>query len=61
MMNKSIAFIDFEFDPESYRILDIGAVKTNNAVFHSSSVRDFITFISDADYLCGHNPRRCLP
>ena len=54
-MSKSIAFIDFEIGYDSKEILDIGCVKSDGAAFHSSSIGAFIDFISDADFLCGHN------
>lgn len=51
---KSIAYIDIEVSLKG-RILDIGAVKGNGEKFHSSVIGDFIKFISNCDYLCGHN------
>ncbi len=51
---KSIAYIDIEVSLKG-RILDIGAVKENGERFHSSVISDFIQFISDCSYLCGHN------
>lgn len=51
---KTIAYIDLEVG-EKGRILDIGAVKWNGASFHSSVISDFTNFISDCEYLCGHN------
>lgn len=52
---NSIAFIDTEVEPKNGRILDIGAVKGNGETFHSDSVADFARFLSDVDYVCGHN------
>ena len=54
-MNKRIAFIDTEVGNEDKRIHDIGAVRSDGTVFHSSSLRDFAMFISDVDFVCGHN------
>ena len=51
---KTIAHIDVEVN-EKGRILDIGAVKWNGDKFHSSVVSEFTNFISDCEYLCGHN------
>lgn len=51
---KTIAYIDLEVG-EKGRILDLGAVKWNGASFHSSVISDFTNFISDCEYLCGHN------
>lgn len=44
---NSIAFIDSEIGADDGKILDLGAVKPNHQAFHSSSVRDFIAFVSD--------------
>ncbi|MBU7006237.1 RecQ family ATP-dependent DNA helicase [Phosphitispora fastidiosa] len=52
---KSIAFIDLEVQPRKGTILDIGGIKNAGHVFHSKSIADFVTFIKDTDYLCGHN------
>lgn len=52
-MNK-IVFFDFEVD-SNRKIGDIGAVRSDGAEFHSSSVSQFTDFISDCDFLCGHN------
>ena len=54
-MNKRIAFIDTEIGVEDKRIHDIGAVRSDGAVFHLSSLRDFAMFISSVDFVCGHN------
>ena len=54
-MAKSIAFIDTEVSIEDHKIHDIGAVRTDGASFHSPSLRDFSSFISGVDYICGHN------
>ena len=51
---KHIAYIDLEVSAKG-RILDIGAIKWNEEKFHSSKTGDFIRFISDCEYLCGHN------
>lgn len=51
---KSIAYIDLEVSAKG-QILDIGAVKDNGEKFHSSKIGDFVRFIGDCKYLCGHN------
>lgn len=51
---KHIAYIDLEVSTKG-RILDIGAIKWNGEKFHSSKTGEFIRFISDCEYLCGHN------
>ncbi|MFN4079366.1 MAG: RecQ family ATP-dependent DNA helicase [Saprospiraceae bacterium] len=50
-----IAFIDVEVEPKSRKILDIGCVKSDGALFHKTSVADFIHFLSGAQFICGHN------
>ena len=54
-MAKSIVFIDTEAGIGDHKIYDIGAVRTDGASFHSPSLQAFSSFISDADFLCGHN------
>lgn len=54
-MAESIVFIDSEIGASNQKIADLGAVKENNAQFHSPSIRDFSAFIADAAFLCGHN------
>ncbi|MFV0590361.1 MAG: RecQ family ATP-dependent DNA helicase [Draconibacterium sp.] len=52
---KTITFFDTEIDPKRQKILDIGSVKTDNAIFHSNSVSEFENFVNDSEYICGHN------
>lgn len=54
-MAKSIVFFDTEVGVEDKKIHDIGAVCTDKGVFHSDSIPDFYAFVSDAEYICGHN------
>lgn len=54
-MAKSIVFIDSEIGIEDKKIKDLGAIKSNRTKFHSPSLRDFFTFISEAEFICGHN------
>lgn len=51
----SIAFIDTEVDANSGRVIDIGCVNDNEALFHSHSIHDCYNFIRDCEYICGHN------
>lgn len=53
-MAKKIAFFDAEVCVQDKKIKDIGVV-FDNAVFHSTSVFQFNTFIENVEYLCGHN------
>ncbi|CAM4393410.1 hypothetical protein [Paenibacillus typhae] len=52
---NNIAFVDTEIQEGTGRILDIGSIRTGGAVYHSSSVADFIHFLQGARYICGHN------
>ena len=54
-MEKSIAFIDSEVGIDDLKIHDLGAVRNDNAVFHSSNVQDFCAFVENSEFLCGHN------
>ena len=51
----SIAFVDSEVDPETNRILDLGAVKANDSTFHSNSIPAFVDFLKGVRFICGHN------
>lgn len=54
-MAKSIVFFDTEVGVDDKKIHDIGAVRADKGIYHSSSVQDFCTFISNTEYICGHN------
>jgi len=55
MQMSSIAFIDTEIEPQSKKIHDIGSIKDNGSSFHSGSINDFIGFLKDTQFICGHN------
>lgn len=55
MMAKPVVFMDTEVGIEDKRIHDIGAVRTDHAVFHSASIQDFCAFVSGIEFVCGHN------
>lgn len=50
-----IVFIDSEIGLESGKIVDLGAIKPDHSQFHSASIKEFSGFVSDADFICGHN------
>lgn len=52
---RNIIFIDSEIGIEDKKVHDIGAVRSDGAVFHSPDTRAFIDFLKDAEFLCGHN------
>lgn len=49
------AFVDVETGVKDHKIHDIGALRYDGAVYHSASKDGLTKFISDVDYLCGHN------
>src|SRR5215212_722744 len=50
-----IAFFDLEVNPEKKKILDVGAIKSDESSFHKNQLFDFREFVKNADFLCGHN------
>lgn len=52
---NSIAFFDIEVSHETDKILDIGASRSDDATFHRNSLPEFIDFIKECQFLCGHN------
>lgn len=52
---KKITFFDLEIDSKNNSILDIGAVNSDGVVFHSRSVKDFVGFLKNTQFICGHN------
>jgi len=52
---NTIAFIDTEVSPESKKIVDIGGIKDDDAIFHSASIIDFTGFLDGVQFICGHN------
>lgn len=53
-MKPTILFFDTEISGDD-KIKDLGAVYENGNAFHSASISEFSEFISEADFLCGHN------
>lgn len=49
------AIIDVEVGLRDNKIHDIGALRHDGAILHKASKKDFIDFIQNVDYLCGHN------
>lgn len=52
---KTITFFDTETDPQSGKILDIGAIRSDGNTFHSKSLQDFTGFLTGTAFICGHN------
>ena len=53
--NKKIVFFDAEISEDKKQILDLGAIRSDGAKFHSSNTRAFAEFVKGAEYVCGHN------
>ncbi len=49
------AFIDVEVGIKDHRIHDIGALRWDNAIFHSANKNELPGFLNGVDYVCGHN------
>ena len=54
-MRKRIVFIDTEVSFRNDKVVDFGAIGPDRAFLHTASYKEFASFISDAEYLCGHN------
>jgi len=52
---SSIAFFDLEVSEDSKKVVDYGSIKSDGSSIHSRLKFDFFNFISDTEYLCGHN------
>ena len=52
---KHISFIDTEVSEADNKAHDFGAVNENNDKLHTGSAHEFHSFISEAEFLCGHN------
>lgn len=53
-MNR-IAFFDIEVNPQSNKLLDIGCILEDESSFHKNHPAEFEKFISNSDFICGHN------
>ncbi len=52
---RKLVFIDTEVGWSDKKVHDVGALSDEGATFHSNSIPEFLRFVSDADFLCGHN------
>ena len=50
-----IVFFDTEIQPESGKIMDIGAIRGDGMQFHSHSASSFSEFVKGHTFFCGHN------
>lgn len=49
------SFVDIEVSVKDKKIHDIGALRWDDAVFHSADRRALKDFLMDVDFICGHN------
>lgn len=49
------AIVDVEIGLKDHKIHDIGALRDDGATYHKTSKEELFEFLSDADYICGHN------
>src|ERR1700741_5267666 len=52
---SQIAFFDLEVNPQTGKILDIGAINADDVPFHENYVYEFVNYIKDSEFICGHN------
>ena len=52
---RTLVFIDLEVNPDTKKVLDFGAVDANGENLHTTQKIDFERFISNSDFICGHN------
>ena len=52
---EKILFFDTEIQPESGKILDIGAVRTDGMQLHTASASALSEFARGYSFVCGHN------
>ena len=52
---SNYVFVDVEVGINSKKIHDIGAVRYDNAIYHSASIDGLFDFIQNIKYICGHN------
>ena len=49
------AFVDAEVGTNDHKVHDIGALRHDGTVMHTSSRKELGAFLQDVDYVCGHN------
>ncbi len=49
------AIVDVETGLEDHEIHDIGAIRYDGAKYHENSKKKLFDFLSETDYICGHN------
>lgn len=54
-MTSKIVWFDTETTTDGKNLLDIGAIKVDDSYYHGNSVGEFLDFIKDSEFVCGHN------
>ena len=49
------AFVDTEIGGKNHQVRDIGALRSDGAIFHQASKAELLNFLRDVDFICGHN------
>jgi ATP-dependent DNA helicase RecQ len=52
---SNVVFIDLEVNPQTKKVLDYGAIKSNGINIHTTKKVEFENFIKDSNFICGHN------
>ncbi len=53
--SSHFAYVDVEVGMKDQKIHDIGVVRYDGAISHSADIRSTMEFLSNVDYVCGHN------
>lgn len=48
-------FVDTEIGVKNHQVRDIGALRSDGAIFHQASKAELLNFLRDVDFICGHN------
>lgn len=54
-LSSHFAFVDVEVGVHDHKVHDIGALRYDDAVLHTSSKKELLSFLSAIDFICGHN------
>lgn len=52
---KNHAIVDVEVGLNDHKIHDIGALRSDGAIYHKASQKELLDFLHGMDYVCGHN------
>lgn len=54
-MDRSIVFVDSEIGVDDNKIYDLGGISSDNNIIHTKNINELKDFISNYDFICGHN------